>query len=64
MYQQAGAQAAEEQRQKAGTGPQGPPAGSEEGADEAGDEQGGEKKKKRPDDGKTVDAEYKIIDDK
>jgi molecular chaperone DnaK len=64
MYQQAGAQAAEEQRQRAGTGPQAPPGGSEEGGEDAGEEQGGERKKKRPDDGKTVDAEYKIIDDK
>jgi molecular chaperone DnaK len=59
MYQQAGAQAAEEQRRQAGTGPQGPPPGPPEDEDaDAG------RKKKRPDDGKTVDAEYKIIDDK
>ncbi|MBM4248106.1 MAG: molecular chaperone DnaK [Euryarchaeota archaeon] len=57
MYQQVGAQAAEEQRRQAGTGPQGPPPADEEGGE------GGSRKKKRPDDGKTVDAEYKIIDD-
>jgi molecular chaperone DnaK len=57
MYQQAGAQAAEEQRQQAGTGPQGPPPAGGEGGEGSG------RKRKRPDDGKTVDAEYKIIDD-
>jgi molecular chaperone DnaK len=56
MYQQAGAQAAEEQRARAGQGQQGPPPSPGEE-----DEQRG--RKKRSDD-KTVDAEYKIVDDK
>jgi molecular chaperone DnaK len=55
MYQQAGAQAAQEQRQRAGTGPQAPPPPA--------DDEEEPEKKKRPDD-KTVDAEYKIVDDK
>ena len=60
MYQQAGAQAAQEQRQRGGAGPQAPPEEPAEGEDGSGEQQ----KKKRPDDGKTVDADYKIIDDK
>lgn len=56
MYQQAGAQAAEEQHRRAGTGPQAPPQEPEE-------EEEPQDKKKRSDD-KTVDAEYKIVDDK
>jgi molecular chaperone DnaK len=63
MYQQAGAQAAEEQRRQAGSGPQGPPPSGEEGGG-MDREEAGQGRKKRPDDGKTVDAEYKIIDDK
>jgi molecular chaperone DnaK len=56
MYQQAGAQAAQDERQRAGTGPQAPPPESE-------DEEDQNEKKKRSED-KTVDADYKIIDDK
>jgi molecular chaperone DnaK len=56
IYQQAGAQAAEEQRRQAGSGPQGPPPPADE-------EEEPREKKKRSDD-KTVDAEYKIVDDK
>ncbi|MEM3042203.1 MAG: molecular chaperone DnaK [Thermoplasmata archaeon] len=52
MYQQAAAQAAEERRKKErGAGP------SEEKGEEA-------DRKKRADDGKTVDAEYKVVDEK
>ncbi|MEM4729251.1 MAG: molecular chaperone DnaK [Thermoplasmata archaeon] len=52
MYQQAAAQAAEERRKKErGAGP------SEEKGEEA-------ERKKRADDGKTVDAEYKVVDEK
>ena len=60
MYQQAGAQAAEEQRRKAGTAPQAPP----EAPSEDEDGSAGGTQKKRPNDGKTVEADYKIIDDK
>ncbi|MEM2868875.1 MAG: molecular chaperone DnaK [Thermoplasmata archaeon] len=52
MYQQAAAQAAEERRKKErGASP------SEEKGEEA-------DRKKRADDGKTVDAEYKVVDEK
>jgi molecular chaperone DnaK len=60
MYQQAGAQAAQEQRQRGGAGPQATPEEPVEGEEGTGEQQ----KKKRPDDGKTVDADYKVIDEK
>ncbi|MGQ9583400.1 MAG: molecular chaperone DnaK [Thermoplasmatota archaeon] len=58
MYQQAAAQAAEEQRRRGGGGGGGGEAGG------AGAEGEGGEGRKRRDEGKTVDAEYKVVDEK